>query len=110
MADYPGYAISRDSSATPDAGILTDLAEDLTIKQRRDAAGTRYRITIIEEWISLTEFAALVAAFEASLGPYDLTLHGLDYVVNFVGEPYVIERRGQRVRVQCELIGTKATP
>lgn len=108
MPAYPGSYISRDSSITPVSGVTTDFAEDLTIKQRNDAAGTRYQLRIIEDWISQADFDALVAAYAASLGPYDVTMKGQDFTAYFTGEPAIIDHRGNLYRVEVRMVAVAA--
>ena len=56
MAAYPMTNVSRTSKATPDAGIRVEVADDGTLKYRRDKTGVDYAIRIVHEWITETEF------------------------------------------------------
>lgn len=108
MATYPDLKISSRSKALPDAGILEDFSEDGTEYTRRDWAATKYRITVIHQWITLAEFDQLIALYDSGLGPHDVTVNSKDYSAKFIDEPRITERRGPLVVAESLLSGVRS--
>ncbi len=107
MATYPHIGISAKSRAVPLPGhVDSDDAEDGTGYTRR--YGTpRYQLTVEHRWITLADFDTIVAVFDASLGPHDVTINGKDYTGKFTEEPRITGRNGPRVNVRSVLKGNR---
>jgi len=109
MATYPETYISRTSSIAPDAGIRAEVADDGTIKYRRDRSVTAYGLNIVHEWISQSELDALLAFVVSNgFGPHTITLHGIDFTMTLINEPEIAERKGGQYMVVAKAIGVKA--
>lgn len=108
MATYPDLSISANSRAEPEAGIAADFAEDGTFYTRRDWAATSYRITIIHDWITLAEFDQLIALFDSSLGPHDVSVNSKAYAAKFLEEPRITKRSGPLVMAESSMRGVRS--
>jgi len=109
MAAYLDTLVSRTSTIVPDAGIRTEVADDGTLIFRRDRSVPAYGLQIVHEWISQSEFDALLAFIDANgYGPHTVTLHGINFVVTLINEPEIAERKASRYMVVQKAVGVKA--
>lgn len=107
MATYPQTYISRTSKATPDAGIVISVAADGTLKFRKDRSTEAYAFTIVHEWLSQSEYDALLSFISTNgFGPHDFTLHGVDYSITLSNMPEVVDYKGSLRMVQVNALGT----
>jgi hypothetical protein len=108
MAAYPETYISRTSGISSDAGIRAEVADDGTIKYRRDRAVTAFGLQIVHEWISQSELDALLAFIVSNgFGPHTITLHGIDFSITLINEPEIAERKGGQYMVVTKAVGVK---
>lgn len=106
MAAYPMTMVSRVSSVTPNAGITAELADDDTLKYRRDQANVHYGFRIVHEWITRAEFDAILSFITTNgYGEHTFTLHDVDYTGTLINEPAQMDRKGALYMVEAKFIG-----
>jgi hypothetical protein len=108
MAAYPTTFISRESGIVPDAGIRTEIADDGTVIFRRDRAVPAYGLEILHEWVSQSEFDALLAFVDANgYGPHTLTLHGINFSLTLINLPQIAERKGSKYNIVSKAVAVR---
>ena len=109
MATYLMTKVSRASRVEVDAGIRARVAEDGTIKFRKDRGSTAYRLQIVHEFISAAERTAIRDFFTTNgYGPHAVNgLKGDNYTVTFVNDPTDVDHKGSLYIVETQAIGLR---
>ena len=110
MADFPStIPIDEGSKLNPQAGMLTEVADDGTIRSRALYATTNYDITLVHGALSSAERATLLSHFAANK---TLTFNvvmpwGETYLCRYIEEPSGDPRATGRWLMQTRLMGKR---
>lgn len=109
MATYPSLHISRTTTVDPAAGIQAEVADDGTLKFRKDGSVTAFAILIVHEWLDDTDLATLKSFISSNgYGPHSFTVRGTEYTITLINDPKVTEHRGSVQMVQVPALGVEA--
>jgi hypothetical protein len=113
MATFPTTLTpSVDSTIAPDRGLQTTVTEGGGIRGRVQYAQALYYLNLIFEDLNDTEVALIVddpaAHFDTGpTSPHQITVRGVLYDVNYLGQPEVTDYHGVLRTMEVNLVGTK---